>query len=265
MTEVSITVPTKGNKKLEEVMNKVNSNKKLMTYLKASNVTAINRLGFNDHGPVHVKIVANLALRIFRILRKHGTVPSLVRDYGEDYGFTDQDAEVVLYLAAVLHDIGMIIHREKHDELGIVIAYPLLQELLEGIYDEERKAVITGEVLHAILMHDANIRPLTVEAGIIRIADGLDMEKGRARIPFQAGQVNIHSVSAMAIENVEVKEGEDRPVHIIIRMSNSSGIFQVDELLKQKIYISGLRDLVRVDVSVEGEKEAKILENYSIE
>ncbi len=261
--EPKITVPLDGNEKLEKIVKIINSDKELMTFLKASNVMAINRLGFNDHGPVHVKIVANLALRIFRILRKHGLESSLVKDYG-DYGFTDEDAEVVLYLASVLHDVGMIIHREKHDELGIAIAYPILKRILPHVYDEERTAIMTSEVLHAILMHDTNIKPLTLEAGIIRIADGLDMEKGRARIPFQAGKVNIHSVSAMAIDRVEVKEGKDKPVHVTIRMTNSAGIFQVDELLKQKINVSGLRDYIKVDVVIEGEKEERIISNYQI-
>ncbi len=261
--EVKITVPINNNQKLAQVVERVNSSKKLITYLKACNVMAINRLGYNDHGPVHVKIVANIALRLFRILEKHGIVPNLIKDYS-DYGFSRDDVEVVLYLASVLHDIGMIIHREKHDELGFAIAYPLIWEILDGIYTEEQIAILTGEILHCILMHDRNVKPLTVEAGILRIADGLDMERGRARIPFEAGKISIHSVSAMAIDQVEIKEGEEKPLEITIRMSNSAGIFQVDELLKQKIDISGLRRYIKVNVVVEGETERKILENYQL-
>ncbi len=263
-TDVYISVPTNGNEKLEEVVKRVNSDIELMTHLKACNVMAITRLGYSDHGPVHVKIVANMGLRVLRILISHGVVPNIVKDYS-DYGFTDKDAEVIVYLASVLHDIGMIIHREKHDELGIAIAYPILHRVLDGVYDKEKKAIITGEVLHAILMHDKNVRPLTVEAGVLRIADGLDMERGRARIPFEAGKINIHSVSAMAIDKVEIHEGKEKPVEVTIRMSNSAGIFQVDELLKQKIDISGLRQYIKVNVVIDGETERKILENYQLD
>ncbi len=262
--DIEITVPTNGNEVLEKVIQKVNQNETLKTYLKICNVMAISRLGYSDHGQVHVKIVANIGLRILRILVKHGVTPSIVRDY-EDVGMKNEDAEVVVFLASILHDIGMIIHREKHDELGIAIAYPILQEILNGVYDEKKKAIITSEVLHAILMHDNNIKPLTIEAGILRVADGLDMEKGRARIPFNAGKINIHSVSAMAIDKVEIKEGKDKPVEVLIRMRNSAGIFQVDELLKQKINISGLRDYIKVNVEIAGEKEDKLIENYTID
>ena len=44
--------------------------------------------------------------------------------------------------------------------------------------------------------------PLTLEAGIVRVADALDMAKGRSRIPFERGRVSIHSLSAAAIESV---------------------------------------------------------------
>ena len=262
--DVEIRIPTNGNRKLEKVIQQVNSNVRLKTYLKVCNVNAITRLGYSDHGQVHVKIVANIGVKILRLLIKHGVTPNIIRDYPE-MGFKTEDAEVIVFLASTLHDIGMIVHREKHDEIGVSIAYPLLQEILNGIYDEEKKAIITSEVLHAILMHDRNIKPLTVEAGILRIADGLDMEKGRARIPFNAGKINIHSVSAMAIDKVEIREGKDKPIEVTIKMNNSAGIFQVDELLKQKINISGLREYIKVNVEISGEKEEKLIENYTID
>ncbi len=255
-----ISVPNANNEKLANVIERINSNAKLMTYLKSSNVMAINRLMYTDHGPVHVKIVANIALRLFRILKKKNVQSSLVRDF-PDYNFTDEDAEVVIVLASVLHDIGMIIHRVKHDETGLILAKPLIEELLDGIYSEEQIAVMTGEVLHAILMHDSEARPLTIEAGIVRIADGLDMERGRARIPYEKGKINIHSVSAMAIEKVEIAEGKEKPIEITIKMTNPAGIFQVDELLKHKIEISGLEKYIKVKVDITGKSE---IDKYTI-
>ncbi|HLE06948.1 MAG TPA: HD domain-containing protein [Candidatus Nanoarchaeia archaeon] len=260
--EIELNVPIKDNKKLEEIVQKVNANKVLITRLRAANISSMARIGFADHGPVHVKIVANIALRILRLLRKKGVESTVVRDY-KDYGLTEDDADIVIYLGCILHDIGMVLNREKHDELGMVLAMPILADLLKDTYNEEQAVIMTSEVLHAILMHDKSAKPLTVEAGILRIADGLDMEKGRARIPFDAGKINIHSVSALAVEKVEIKEGSDKPVEITINLDNPAGIFQIDDLLKEKINISGLKEHITVNVLVESGKN-EIFKNYKL-
>jgi hypothetical protein len=136
--------------------------------------------------------------------------------------------------------------------------------MLEGIYQEPQKTQVMAEVLHAIYAHRKDVEPLTVEAGIIKVADALDMEKGRARIPFKVGIPTIHTVSALAIEKVEILKGKEKPVHIRVRMSNSAGIFQLDSLFKEKLARSGLKDYIEVSAEIEGE-EKKIIERYAIE
>lgn len=119
-------------------------------------------------------------------------------------------------------------------------------------------------MLHAIVSHEEPHKPLTLEAGIVHVADALDMEKGRARIPFQAGKVDIHSVSALSIEKVGIQEGDEKPVAVNITMSNPAGIFQIDQLLRPRIEDSGLRNYIHVAAEITGEKEPKILEKFEI-
>ena len=254
MSEFS--VPYENNEKLKILVNRIKNDVELNTLWKASNIIAIDRLGYNDHGPVHVKIVANLALRMLRILINKGIVPGVVKNYG----MKNYDAEIIVTLASALHDIGHAIHRTEHEDNSLVLAVPIIDRLLEGIYEEEEKTIIKAETLHAIFSHRANIIPLTIEAGIVKIADALDMEEGRARIPFKIGKINIHSVSALAIKEVSVMEGDKKPLKIRIKMRNSAGIFQVDELLKNKIETSGIKDLIEVVAEVVGQEEEKIVD-----
>ncbi len=254
MSEFS--VPYENNEKLKILVNRIKNDVELNTLWKASNIIAIDRLGYNDHGPVHVKIVANLALRMLRILINKGIVPGVVKNYG----MKNEDAEIIVTLASALHDIGHAIHRTEHEDNSLVLAVPIIDRLLEGIYEEEKKTIIKAETLHAIFSHRANIIPLTIEAGIVKIADALDMEEGRARIPFKIGKINIHSVSALAIKEVSVMEGDKKPLKIKIKMRNSAGIFQVDELLKNKIETSGIKDLIEVVAEVVGQEEEKIVD-----
>lgn len=255
---MDLRIPTKGNKKLEKLLEKVYKDEELETFWQCANVIAINRMGFNDHGPTHVKIVSNIGLKLLRLLVEAGITPSIVKDHKMDV----DDAAVVVALACILHDIGHVVHREAHEAYSVPLALQFLDRFLKGIYDTRNKVIISSEVLHAIICHDKLARPFTLEAGIVRIADALDMEKGRARIPFNAGEINIHSVSAMAIDKITIEKGEEKPIKVIIDMCNSAGIFQIDELLGEKIKGSGLEDYIKVVVQVKPEGETRIVDKF---
>ncbi len=243
---MAFEVPVQGNVKLSTVLERINSDEEVKALWKASNINAIDRLGFSDHGSTHVRIVARNALKMLRLLVEAGHQPGVVKNYG----LTKEDAEVVVVLASAMHDIGLSVHREDHDEFSIMLSPPILRRLLLGLYEEPTLTFMVAETQHAMISHHEGFVPYTVEGGVVRVADALDMEKGRARIPFASGSINIHSVSALAIDKVRVGKGTDRPVLIDILMNNSAGIFQVDELLKEKIARSGLRELITVEVKV---------------
>jgi len=257
---LDIKVPVLKNEKLKYLQDLIKDDGEIETLLRASNITAVDRMGITDHGPVHIKIVANFAIKILRILIKHGVVPSIVKNYG----MGNDDAEVVVFLASVLHDVGHAIHRMDHELLSTIVAGPIIDRLISALYDDEKREIVKMEILHCIYSHRSDILPLTVEGGIVKIADALDMAQGRARIPFSAGKISIHSVSAMAIEWVKVMDGEKKPVKIKIKMKNSAGIFQIDELLKNKIQTSGIKDYFEVFAEVVGEEEKILTKEFTI-
>jgi metal-dependent HD superfamily phosphatase/phosphodiesterase len=259
--QMRIRVPPRANRKLAALLERVNADAQLKGWWHVSNVNAVKRLEINDHSWVHIQIVANIGLKLLRQLTKHGVEPAVVRDYG----MTRDDAEVVVVLGALLHCVGMSIHREGHEDWSLFLAEPKLRELLDGIYDEPDLTVLTSEVLGAITSHRDYGKPLTLEAGIVRVADALDMAKGRSRIPFEHGRVSIHSLSAAAIEAVEIKDGERAPILIEITMNNSSGVYQVDELLKAKLRGSGLEPYVEVMAHIDTEAEKSLIPLYRLE
>ena len=261
VAQMRINVPVRGNRKLRKLLERVNEDTQLKGWWHASNVNAVARMQINDHSWVHIQIVANIGLKLLRQLTKHHIQPSVVHDYGYD----DDDAEVVVLLGALLHCVGMSIHRDGHEDFSLFLAEPKLRELLAGIYDDPNLTVIASEVLHEITSHRDYGKPLTLEAGIIRVADALDMAKGRSRIPFERGSVSIHSLSAAAIEDVSIVDGETRPIKIEILMNNSSGIYQVDGLLKAKLRGSGLEPYVEVIAHIDTEAEKRLVPLYELE
>jgi metal-dependent HD superfamily phosphatase/phosphodiesterase len=257
---IAIRVPARHNPRLQQVVDRVNADDELYMLWQVTNVNAVQRLAMNDHGPVHVQIVTNIALKLLRLLVDRSVMPSVVLEHN----LTIEDAEVIVVLASLLHDIGMSIHRTDHELFSLFLARPKIKELLEGIYDLPAKTILNSEILHAIISHRAGSQPLTLEAGIVRVADALDMAQGRSRIPFQAGRVDIHSVSASAIEQIIIEQGETKPIRIVVRMNNSAGVFQLDELLKEKLNGSGLEPYVEVEATIEGESEKKLVQTFRI-
>jgi uncharacterized protein len=256
-----IRVPTRGNRKLRSLIERVNADDELKAWWHVSNVNAIGRLSINDHSWVHIQIVTNIALKLLRLLTKHGIEPAMV----VDYGMTVEDAEVVVALGALLHDVGMSVHRDGHEDISLFLGERKARELLAGIYELPELAVVVSEVLHEITSHRADGRPLTLEAGVLRVADALDMAKGRSRIPFERGSVSIHALSAAAIDSVKIADGDARPIMIEILMTNSSGIYQVDGLLKEKLRGSGLEPYVEVVAHIDTEAEKRLVPIYRLE
>jgi metal-dependent HD superfamily phosphatase/phosphodiesterase len=259
--QMRIRVPVRGNRKLRAVIERVNVDRQLKGWWHVSNVNAVLRLEINDHSWVHIQIVTNIALKLLRQLTKHGVEPSAVTDFG----LSREDSEVIVVCSALTHCVGMAVHREGHEDFSLFLAEPKLRELLDGIYDEPELTVVCSEVLQAITSHRSDGEPLSLEAGILRVADALDMAKGRSRIPFERGSVSIHSLSAAAIEDVLIRDGESRPILIEIVMNNSSGIYQVDGLLKAKLQGSGLEPYVEVLAHIDTEAEKRLVPVYRLE
>jgi metal-dependent HD superfamily phosphatase/phosphodiesterase len=257
---VEMNVPDRHNPKLRTIIERVNADDDLYALWLASNVNAIERLGMTDHGPVHVKIVMNIAIKLYRLLTEGGVQPAVVTNYGMDV----HDGEVVVACAALLHDIGMSIHRSDHESFSLFLAEGKLRELLPAVYDTATATLMRSEILHAIIAHRAGGKPLTAEAGIVRIADALDMAKGRSRIPFASGSASIHSISAAAIEAIHLERGQAKPVRLRIEMSNSAGVFQLDQLFREKLSGSGLEPYVELEAHIEGEGEKRLFQEFRL-
>ena len=260
IAEVRVRAPSRGNRRLERLLDAVNADPHVKALWHVSAVNATRRLGMTDHSWVHVQIVLNIGLRMARLLFRRGITPSVTADYG----MTDHDAEVVIAAGCLFHCVGMSIHRNDHERYSLFLTADKLGSLLASAYEEPERTVIVSETLHAIIGHRRDGAPFTVEAGIVRVADALDMARGRSRVEFEAGRYDIHSVSAYAIEDVKISPGQDRAVRVEIAMSNSAGIFQVDELLATKLRGSGLEEHVEVIARIEAETEQRLIPVFRI-
>ena len=260
MTELlTLNLPARRNEKLGQLVARIDADVELHTLWDCANVNAVERAGITDHGSVHIKIVANIALKLVRLLLDADVPMGIV----QDHSLTNDEAEIVVVLAACLHDLGISIHRSGHEQYSLFLAERKARELLEDLYGVRERTILVAETLHAIIAHRWDVACLTTEAGVVKVADALDVTEGRSRIPFEAGKTDIHSISAMAIDRVDIRKGQDLPIVVEIAMNNSAGIFQVDELLKRKLRNSSIAPYVQVLARIEGETEKSILEFYT--
>jgi len=214
--------------------------------LRMANVNAVERLLYNDHGPVHAGIVAGSALEIYELLRAHGLRPSsLIHKTVE----TEDQARLIILLAAYLHDIGNSVHRDNHELIGALQASTLLSRLLPTIIGPEKERLgyrIRSEVMHAIYATSMHVQALTLEASIVKVADATDMAEGRARLPYNKGKEDIHALSALSIKSVEIVKGESRPVRIVVHMTDLAGMFQIEKVLLPKIKTSLIKEYIEI-------------------
>jgi hypothetical protein len=226
-----------------------------------ANYMTVVKMGYNDHGETHAKIATAYGLAILRLLLAAGALPDLIAD---GLG-SEEDAYVVVTTATLLHDIGNQAGRHGHEALGVYLAMPILHRLLTPVYPKvDQRVKLIACIAHAILTHDLNPSPLTLEAAVVAVGDGADLTQGRGRIAFDLGKVDIHSVSALAVNSVEVRPGKDAAVEIFVTMSNAAGVFQVEQTLTKKVVNTALRDWVTVTAVVEPGSEATGWEQLSL-
>ncbi len=259
VAEANVHAPTRGNRRLEKFLEAVNADDRVRAWWYMAQLNS-TRLGMSDHSWVHVQVVLNIALRLLRLLAKAGIEPAMVTDHA----MKQRDAEVVVAGGALLHDAGMSIHRADHEAYSLFLVADRADKLLDGIYDEPERTVVLSEMLHAVIGHRRRGEPYTLEGGVVRVADALDMAQGRSRLPIEGGQFGIHALSAAAIDEVRIEAGEERPVKIEIEMNNSAGVFQVDDLLATKIRGTPLEGHVEVIAEVAGETEKRLLPSFRI-
>jgi metal-dependent HD superfamily phosphatase/phosphodiesterase len=228
----------------------------------ANNVSIV-RLGFNDHGPVHMRTVCRNALKMLKILYQAQIKTSLETEGAGTFA----DSVTAVILASFMHDFGMTIGRQDHELYSGILAYSKINELLEkelpGKENLKRRVVIRSLAMEGILGHMGSRKIHSIEAGLILIADGCDMTKGRARIPIELNKTpgvgDIHKYSANSIEKVKILAGDEKPVKIEVLMSADVGFFQIEEVLLQKINCSPAKSFIELYAGVEGKEMKKYL------
>jgi metal-dependent HD superfamily phosphatase/phosphodiesterase len=247
--------------KAEKLAEKILYDGEIQAMQEYANNVSIVRLKFNDHGPVHMRTVAHNALIMMDLIRRAGVKTSLETEEAGDF----EDSLSAVLCGALLHDLGMAIGRQDHELHSTYLAYPILDRILKDVYetDCQKITIIRSLALEAIAGHMGNRSIYSLEAGIVQVADGCDMKKGRARIPLAiAGSPrvgDIHQYSANAIQELTIGPGNEKPISIRVDMSSEVGLFQVEEVLLNKIAAGTAKSYIELYAVLNGGEPKRYL------
>ena len=260
-TETKIQDRLKNHPECLELVRYLFNDEELQEMQEYANNVSIRRLGYNDHGPVHMRQVIGNAIKMLNILHEFEIKTSLEQ---EEMG-TFEDSMCAVILAGMMHDLGMSIGRQGHEKMSAMLAQPIIERALMHLFpnDLHRRVIIRAVATEAIIGHMSTKKIHSIEAGIILIADGCDMTKGRARIPMQLNTTprvgDIHKYSASAITRVKIYHGENKPIKIDVEMATEVGFFQVEEVLLTKVEASTVKPYIELYAGVTGEERKQYL------
>ncbi len=248
--EVTLDEELKKYPRALETLNFLRKDRQVNRFLDMSNCVTVTRMGYNDHGRIHARIAALNAIRACKILNKKKIKLNLEKEIGRA---TFEDSLIVSMTASFLHDIGNSILRKDHELWGGILIREIANRLFsEDKEIEERKRLM---VMEGVICHMGHYTPTSIESKIVALSDGCDMEKGRARVAYQVGKKDIHSLSALGVDRIRLKAGRKKPIQVEATLNSSSGIFQVEEILIKKLKGVKFEDYVEIKAFISSRNE----------
>ncbi|MCF7859296.1 MAG: phosphohydrolase [Candidatus Cloacimonetes bacterium] len=247
--------------KSKDIMDYIIADQELQILQDYANIVSIKRLGYNDHGPVHMRKAALNAILMFDLLKQAKIKLNLEKEH---IG-SSEDSKIAILIAAMIHDIGMTVSREGHEYMSVNLAIPFIERILGKFYtkDISKKVIMKSMVIECIFGHMATQAIHSLEAGLVLIGDGCDMEQGRSRISTilseQPRVGDIHRYSSTGIDKVNIIQGDKKPIQIKVDMSESVGFFQVEEVLFPKISSSPVKKYIELHAGVKNKEIKKYL------
>ena len=145
----------------------IKENEEINTFIRHADAT-LKILGFTEHGFAHVTLVAETAAYLLKTLN-----------------YPEREIELVK-IAGYMHDIGNLVNREGHSQIGALIAMRILEKL--GMDTDELVKVVT-----AIGNHDEGTgQPVSELAAALILADKSDVRRNRVRDEQGSEKYDIH-------------------------------------------------------------------------
>ena len=182
--------------------DQVRDNPRVRSFIRSAD-SALEVIGYTEHGERHVGLVAHIAFNTLKRL-----------------GHPDREAELAA-IAGYLHDIGNAVNREVHAQTGAVMAMRILTDL--GMPDDEIVKVMGAIGNH----HETDGSAISAVAAAVILGDKSDVHRTRVRNPDMI-KFDVHDRVNYAVEKSFLNVDEARK-EITLELTIDTKISQVME------------------------------------
>ncbi len=194
--------PPDGNGGDRVTFEQVRDNPRVKAFIRSAD-SALEVIGYTEHGERHVGLVAHIAYNTLKRL-----------------GHPEREAELAA-IAGYLHDIGNAVNREVHAETGAVMAMRILSDL--GMPDDEIAKVMGAIGNH----HETDGSAISPVAAAVILGDKSDVHRTRVRNPDMI-KFDVHDRVNYAVEKSFLNVDESRK-EITLELTIDTRISQVME------------------------------------
>jgi metal-dependent HD superfamily phosphatase/phosphodiesterase len=201
-TENAAPATPAGNGMATVTFEQVRDNPRVKAFIRSAD-SALEVIGYTEHGERHVGLVAHIAYNTLKRL-----------------GHPEREAELAA-IAGYLHDIGNAVNREVHAETGAVMAMRILSDM--GMPDDEIATVMGAIGNH----HETDGSAISPVAAAVILGDKSDVHRTRVRNPDMI-KFDVHDRVNYAVEKSFLNVDEARK-EITLELTIDTRISQVME------------------------------------
>jgi metal-dependent HD superfamily phosphatase/phosphodiesterase len=139
-------------------LDEVRKNAKIKAYIEGAN-DVLYAMGYTEHGLRHAGIVGNVARMICLKL-----------------GYSARQAELAA-IAGFMHDIGNVINRKEHAQIGGTVAFKILEDM--GMDPDEITVIVSAIGNH----EETTGQPVNYASAAVILADKSDVHYSRVQNP----------------------------------------------------------------------------------
>jgi len=180
----------------------VRDNPRVKAFIRSAD-SALEIIGYTEHGERHVGLVAHIAFNTLKRL-----------------GYPEREAELAA-IAGYLHDIGNAVNREVHAQTGAVMAMRILTDM--GMPDDEVVKVMGAIGNH----HETDGCAISPVAAAVILGDKSDVHRTRVRNPDMI-KFDVHDRVNYAVEKSFLNVDESRK-EITLELTIDTKISQIME------------------------------------
>jgi metal-dependent HD superfamily phosphatase/phosphodiesterase len=216
---ISKNLNSEGFKFITDLLN----NYEVQEYYRLADIKLTEELSQVAHDISHINRCLVIANKLIDLCKKLG----LKYEQVEKKLCNDQEVNMCIFVAVILHDIGNAINRNLHHEISVWLTISICREPLKAMFPK-KYPLFLSMISSEILRHQftSELVPKDLASAIMTLSDKLDISQERTANHKASDFINV--VTSEILEaKIYAKKGQ---IQIDVMMKNPNALFRVERL-----------------------------------